>query len=253
MVTAFEDEDVVRAYQHRPPYSADVIAMLRALSGGAAGAVLDIGCGRGELARRLAPYVDRVDAVDRSATMIEAGRQAPGGDAPNLRWIVGQIEDVPLNPPYSLILGGRSLHWMAWEVIFPRFQDLLPPDGLLAIVDAKALPLPWRDELRAITARYSTDPGHQRDDMLAIWERAGWFTREGDQATPPVPFAQSIDDYLDSLHSLSRLARVRMGAAQAAAFDAEVRALVAPYLEDGMIVMEVAGRVTWGKPHRPAS
>ena len=73
VVTAFEDEDVVRAYQHRPPYSADVIAMLRALSGGASGAVLDVGCGRGELARRLAPYVNRVDTVDRSAAMIEAG------------------------------------------------------------------------------------------------------------------------------------------------------------------------------------
>ncbi len=88
--------------------------------------------------------------------------------------------------------------------------------------------------------------------MLAIWERAGWFTRKGERATSPVRFAQPLDAYLDALHSVSRLARMRMGAAQAAIFDAEARELVALHLEDGMVVMEVASRVTWGTPQRPA-
>jgi hypothetical protein len=126
------------------------------------------------------------------------------------------------------------------------------PGGFLAIVDAKPLPLPWRDELKEITHRYSTDPARRQMDMLAIWGRAGWFTRKGERATSQVRFAQPLDAYLDALHALSRLVRVRMGAAQAAAFDAEVRELVAPHLKDGMVVMEVASPVTWGTPQRPA-
>ena len=121
VVTAFEDQDVIRSYGHRPPYALEVFAILCELSAGSPRAVLDVGCGRGELARPLAAHVERVDAADRSTAMIEAGRAAPGGTAPNLRWIVGQVKDAPLNPPYSLITGRRSLHWMDWERIFPRF------------------------------------------------------------------------------------------------------------------------------------
>jgi trans-aconitate methyltransferase len=147
VVTAFEDEDVIRSYRHRPPYSPEVFAVLCELSAGSPRATLDVGCGRGELARPLAPLVERIDAIDRSAAMIEAGRAAPGGNTPNLRWIVGQVEDAPLNPPYSLITGGRSRHWMDWERILPRFQELLVPGGFLAIVDAKPRPLPCSDAL----------------------------------------------------------------------------------------------------------
>lgn len=50
--------------------------------------VLDLGAGKGALARPLAERVDRVDAVDVSAAMIEAGRRRPGGDRANLRWIL---------------------------------------------------------------------------------------------------------------------------------------------------------------------
>lgn len=44
---------------------------------------------------------------------LEAGRWLAGGDAKNLRWIVGRAEDAPLNPPYDLTTAGESLHWMA--------------------------------------------------------------------------------------------------------------------------------------------
>ncbi|MBV9278962.1 MAG: class I SAM-dependent methyltransferase, partial [Chloroflexi bacterium] len=49
--------------------------------------VLDAGCGTGDVARPLAPLVDRVDAVDISAGMIERGRRLPGGENPAITWI----------------------------------------------------------------------------------------------------------------------------------------------------------------------
>jgi trans-aconitate methyltransferase len=79
--------------------------------------------------------VVRVDAVDPSAGMLDRGRSLPGGDAPNLAWIHGTAEAAPLRGPYALIVAGASLHWMAWDVVVPRFRDLLNPGGVLAVVD----------------------------------------------------------------------------------------------------------------------
>src|SRR4051794_34210035 len=91
----FGDVAVADAYRHRPPYAREVFDVLTSLVIGEPRAALDLGCGRGEIARELAPRVDRVDAVDASAAMIARGRALAGGDHPNLRWIVAPAETAP--------------------------------------------------------------------------------------------------------------------------------------------------------------
>src|SRR6478672_10025703 len=56
----FQDVSVVAAYPHRLPYPAALFPFLAGLITGIPRAVLDVGCGRGEIARLLLPYVDRV-------------------------------------------------------------------------------------------------------------------------------------------------------------------------------------------------
>src|SRR5437868_15084397 len=85
----FQDAAVVEAYQARPPYPDGVFETLVGLIGERPRGVLDLGCGTGDLARRLAPLVERVDAVDLSVGMITRGKTLAGGDAPDVRWIVG--------------------------------------------------------------------------------------------------------------------------------------------------------------------
>ena len=51
----FGDASVVAAYAARPPYPAALDPLFVELAGGPAAHVLDLGCGTGELARRLAP------------------------------------------------------------------------------------------------------------------------------------------------------------------------------------------------------
>ena len=124
---------MVSAYPARPAYPSAVIALLADLVHDTPRVVLDIGCGTGELARRLALLVDRVDAVDFSAGMLDLGRRLSGGDVPTVNWIVGTAEDVALNGPYALITAGKSLHWMDWDVVLPRFARVLTARGVLAI------------------------------------------------------------------------------------------------------------------------
>ena len=70
----FRYPSAAASYHYRPPYPVETLDLLALLA--ARGAVLDAGCGPGDLGRALAPGVERVDAVDVSAAMIAAGRLA---------------------------------------------------------------------------------------------------------------------------------------------------------------------------------
>ena len=85
VAATFEDRDVAASYRHRPSYPPDVFDTLVGLIADEPCTVLDLGCGTGFVARPLAALVDRVDAVDPSAAMIEDGKRLPGGDDPRLR------------------------------------------------------------------------------------------------------------------------------------------------------------------------
>ena len=135
--SAFEDETVVASYHTRPPYPEEVFELLAALLAPRPGAVLDLGCGPGIVARRLVDlgeHVERVDALDASPAMLAEGQRLPNGDHPRLRWILGRAEDAPLQPPYSLMTAAASFHWMDRQTVLPRLHDALAPDGILVII-----------------------------------------------------------------------------------------------------------------------
>jgi SAM-dependent methyltransferase len=243
----FQDAAIVAAYPTRPPYPAEVYERLRALLVAPAVA-LDMGCGTGDIARRLAPLVERLDAVDISAGMIAAGQRLPGGGAPNLRWLVGAMEDAPLNPPYGLIVAGESLHWMDWAVVLPRLREALALDARLVIVARQEEPSPWSDELLALIRRYSTNRDYQRHDLIEELTARGLFQLEGGAQTEEEPFSQSVEDYIESIHSRNGFSRDRMPPEDATAFDTDARDLIAPYAPGGMVALRVSAALRWGQP-----
>ena len=246
---AFKDQQVVDAYRYRPPYPQEVFTILASLVLDKPKAVLDVGSGSGDIARSLVELVERVDAVDFSQSMIERGKQLPNGNNPRLHWIYGKVEEAPLTPPYALITAGSSIHWPAWDIAFPRFQTLLTPHGSLALIYRRTLPMPWDTEIRKISVQFSDrQGGHRGSNAIKELETRGFFRKQGEKQTAPIPFLQSIDDYIEGLHSRSSFSRERMGQQKADDLDRQIRTLLLQFHPDGTLPLQVVASVTWGKP-----
>ena len=244
---AFQDQSVVDRYHLRPPYPQEVVETLAELADVHPRVVLDVGTGTGELARRLVDRVERVDALDLSTAMIARGRTLPGGAHPRLRWVLGSAETAPLEPPYALIMGGSSMHWLQWDAAFPRFESLLSPRGVIAIVRRGVAPTPWQDGLRELTRRYAPEHEPQWPDLVAQLVQRGLFREIGRRETGPAPFEQSIDDYVGAFHSRSAFSLDRMSPADAAVLDQHLRGLVQPWSSGGALQLQTTGSVVWGR------
>jgi len=246
----FADAAIVAAYRHRPAYAPEVFTFLRDLVIGQPRSVLDLGCGTGDVARPLAALVDTVDAVDPAHRMIEHGRSLPGGDRSNLRWILGYAEEVQLpRGTYGLVTAGESLHWMDWSRLLPRLNGLLVPGGFLAIVERNVAPNPpWWTEVLVPIQQYTTNRDFQPYSTIAELEQRGLFEPCGVHQAAARRFQQSVESYIESIHSRNGFSRDRLTPEAAAAFDAEVRRLLIARYPHGTLAFDIVSQITWGRP-----
>jgi SAM-dependent methyltransferase len=250
----FQDPGIIAAYHHRPPYPPEVFTVLAGLLPESPRVVLDVGCGTGDIARPLAPLVDRLDAVDVSAGMIAKGRRLPGGDHPRLHWIESRVEEASLRPPYGLITAGESLHWMAWEIVLPRFRAVLAPGGMVAIINRSWDGPAVRDRLRPLFARHSANRDYRPYDLVGELTQHGLFQEQGHRSIGPVPWQPTLDEYLEGRHSQNGFSRDRM-ADRGAAFDREMCETLDTLIREGVIELQdgrlglaVEARIIWGRP-----
>ena len=244
----FQDQSVVDRYHLRPTYPPETFTLLSELIIDEPRVVLDVGCGTGNVARPLAEYVERIDALDLSLPMLESARTLPGGDSPKIRWWHGRAEDVELEPPYALVTAGESLHWMEWDVVLPRLARVLTAHGLLAIAFVEEQSAPWSEGSDRIKQRFTNNPTYQSFDWIAELKKERLFQQLGYHLTTPVSVKQTIEDYIAAQHARSTLSLDTMTAGQARQFDREMQALLLPFAPDGLLSFSVVGGIRWGKP-----
>jgi SAM-dependent methyltransferase len=245
---AFEDDEVARNYRYRQPYPPEVFEILQGLLVEPR-TVLDAGSGTGALTIRLARFAKRVDAIDPSAAMLRVARRMPGSDNERIRWIEGTAESVRLEPPYGLITSGASIHWMDPEVVMPRFREALAPGGVLAIVNSESIysEQEWRGEFITLIRTFEPVAHHlEFVDLVRSLEASGHFVRDGQRTAAPVPYEQSVDDYIAMLASTSSLSRTTLGA-RADDFERDARALLARHSLT-RVRAELVAEVVWGRP-----
>jgi SAM-dependent methyltransferase len=93
---------------------------------------LDVGCGEGELARRLAARAESVVAVDRSAEMIRTARSL--GGAPNVEFVEADFLEAKLaEAGFDFVAAVASLHHMPLAPALDVMRRLVRPGGLLVV------------------------------------------------------------------------------------------------------------------------
>jgi SAM-dependent methyltransferase len=121
------------SWDHNAWYHRSLLARLPA----GCGAVLDVGCGRGGLAARLARRCREVDALDHDPAMAAAARAAgPAG----VRVLEDDVLTVDLPAGrYDAVVSVSALHHLPLEPALERVAGWLRPGGVLVAV---ALPRP---------------------------------------------------------------------------------------------------------------
>lgn len=118
------------------------------------GNALEVGCGAGAFACRLADRAGHVDAIDSSPEMIE---QAKHRVPANVRLILADVLTEPLPEGYyDAIVSVTALHHMPLPEVLPRLAASLRPGGVLA-----AVALPRTDLPRDLPVELAGALGHR--------------------------------------------------------------------------------------------
>ncbi|MFF8609670.1 class I SAM-dependent methyltransferase [Streptomyces sp. NPDC015346] len=114
--------------------------ILRAVPEGC-GDALDVGCGDGLLAWKLAGRAQRVTGIDTSPEMLARARELAGvghpdlPGLPDLTFLEGDFLTAELPASgYDFVCSVTTIHHMDFEAALTRMRDLLRPGGTLVVV-----------------------------------------------------------------------------------------------------------------------
>ncbi|WP_327590391.1 class I SAM-dependent methyltransferase [Nonomuraea sp. NBC_00507] len=140
--------------RYRADYGEEAIKHL-ATTFGRDSSVLDLGCGPGTVAIPLARHVREVTAVDPDEEMLAEGRRL-AANIPNIRWLRGDSAMLRAFPPFDHVVMGRSFHWMDRRTVLAELDELLPPDGVVALVGPTRDPgeEPWEPVVRRVREEF---------------------------------------------------------------------------------------------------
>lgn len=247
----------------RLPYAAGLAdALAGALGLDGSGRLIDVGCGPGTIALRLAHLFDEVIGVDPDARMlIEAEREAAAAGVTNAHWVKMRAEELPVDlEAFRVATFSRSFHWMDRDRVAAIMLRVLEPRGRGAFVqvtdapdrapdeDAASFPHPAMplDAMRALVRKY-LGPDRRAgqgirnstpDGETILLERAGFDPPQILCVKGLRRLDRSTDDIAALVFSGSDSAPHLFGE-RLAAFEAELRALLARTSPSGIFTQRV--------------
>lgn len=160
----------------RPDYPPALAQFLADIAPDRAHAV-DVGCGSGQLASKLAAHFERVTAIDSSRSQL---RQAPPD--PRITYSCRAADDSGVAAgTASLIAAAQAAHWFALEPFYAEVRRIARDGAVLALLTYDTPSLPG--EAGARFARF------YHDGIGAFWDEARRLVETG-YATLPFPFKE---------------------------------------------------------------
>ncbi len=238
-----------------PPGLADAIAATLSLDG--RGCLLDVGCGPGTIALRLAHLFAEVIGLDPDADMLaEAERRAAELGIGNARWVRARAEELPAGlGAVRVATFAASFHWMDRDRVAAATLAMLEPGGAFVQVSAPQEelpepdrplphPLPPRAAIAALVRNYLGPVRRAGQGVLlhgtpgdeqAVLRRAGFGDPEIVVIEGGAVFERSIDDIVALVFSNSSSAPHLFGP-RLAEFEGELRALLAAATPSGRFI-----------------
>jgi ubiquinone/menaquinone biosynthesis C-methylase UbiE len=247
--------------RHRLDYPPRLIARVIALSGLKSGdAVLDLGCGPGNLALAFARAGMAVTALDPEPGMLAAARQAAAAEGLAIDFQQrGSGDLTPADGPFRLAAIGRAFHWMDRAATLAMLDRIVAPGGGVALFHDAHPPVEenrWFRTLHDVTSKFGRDEaehvrerngGHRRYEPFLF---ASAFT-ELDWLSVTIRRTVTEDGIVGLAFSMSTCSPQRLGA-QAEEFETALRAALRKSSPDGTFT-EVAELVALlaRRPERP--
>ncbi|WP_395017143.1 class I SAM-dependent methyltransferase [Dongia sp.] len=228
----------------RPPYALPLFDRVAERVGlTRAHAVLDLGCGPGQLAQGFARFAGAVTAIDPEPEMlrIAAADAAEAGLA--IRFIEGSSYDIgPALGGFRLAAIGRAFHWMDRADTLRRLEGMIETGGALALFGDRHPEMhenAWRAVYDAVLDKYSAEDPARRQR-----KGADWIQHESVLLASPFPRLERIGviesrrtpvaNIEDRLLSLSSVSRDKIGA-RADEMISELNEKLAPFVSNGEI------------------
>ncbi|WP_165247482.1 class I SAM-dependent methyltransferase [Paludisphaera soli] len=203
--------------------------------------VMDLGCGPGQVAIGLAPYVGSVVAVDPEPEMLRLAGDHAAAVGLAIELVHGSSYDLgPDFGSFRLVAMGRSFHWMDRVEVLRRLDAMIEPEGVVVLLHDDHPEAPenaWHATYQQIIAQYA-------DDDVAKGVRSRWAGHAAVLGASAFRDLKRIKAFertrvtLDALilrtRSMSSVARSRIGP-RADDLAAEVRAAMAPFARDGSL------------------
>jgi ubiquinone/menaquinone biosynthesis C-methylase UbiE len=229
----------------RPVYSPRLIHRLVQVAGlGRADRVMDLGCGPAPLAIALAPFAGAVTAIDPEPEMLRLGAANAARAGVEVTFVEGSSYDLgPRLGRFRLVVIGRAFHWMDRTDTLKRLDELIEPEGMVALCHSSHPELPenaWRSAYDAVTDRYKArdadrvkrkSPEWPRDETILLQSAFNRLERISAIEQRQTP----VERFVDRALSMSSTTPMNLGAASSELAE-QVRAALAPFASGGGIV-----------------
>ena len=134
---------------------------------------LDLGCGGGHVAYRMAPHVASVTAYDLTPAMLGVVAAEAAARGLHVQTRQGAAEDLPFaDAAFDLVVSRFSAHhWRDLDAALRGVRRVLAPGGRVLLMDSISPGPPLLDTLLQ-TMELLRDPSHGRNYTAAEWHAA---------------------------------------------------------------------------------